>query len=130
MHHTLEPFETREGTILVPECSVSKVQFLLESHGHAFKGWKRDKVGSKRQFIKIRLKIKFITQHSDKDDTQVNIVSAWLIWTSPLVDLYLISEKSIWKNPVLQTGFLVYFELNFYCLCSLQESISKFVFEG
>ena len=35
------------------------------------------------------------------------------------VDLYLISEKSIWENQVGRTGFLVYFELNFYCLCSL-----------
>ena len=25
-------------------------------------------------------------------------------------DLYLISEKSIWKNPVQQSGFFVYFE--------------------
>ena len=38
---------------------------------------------------------------------------------SPPVDLYLISEKSIWKNQVWRTGFLVYFELDFYCLCSL-----------
>ena len=33
------------------------------------------------------------------------------------VDLYLISEKSIWKNQVQQTRFLVYFELDFGCLC-------------
>ena len=46
------------------------------------------------------------------------------------VDLYLISEKSIWKNQVRQTGFLVYFKPNFYCLCSLQKSISKLVFVG
>ena len=46
------------------------------------------------------------------------------------VDLYLISEKSIWKNQVQQTGFLVYFELDFYCLCSLQKSISKLIFAG
>ena len=48
----------------------------------------------------------------------------------PPVDLYLISEKSIWKNQVQQTGFLVYFELNFYCLCSLQKSILKLIFAG
>ena len=47
-----------------------------------------------------------------------------------LVDLYLISEKSIWKNQVRRTGFLVYFELDFYCLCSLQKSISKLIFGG
>ena len=41
----------------------------------------------------------------------------------------LISEKSIWKNQVRQTGFLVYFKLDFYCLCSLQKSISKLIFE-
>ena len=47
------------------------------------------------------------------------------------VDLYLISEKnSIWKNQVWRTGFLVYFDLNFYCLCSLQKSISKLIFAG
>ena len=46
------------------------------------------------------------------------------------VDLYLISEKSIWKNQVRQTGFLVYFELDFYCLCSLQKSILKLIFAG
>ena len=41
------------------------------------------------------------------------------------IDLYLISEKSTWKNQVQRTGFLVYFELDFYCLCSLLKSISK-----
>ena len=50
--------------------------------------------------------------------------------TTPPVDLYLISEKSIWKNPVQQTGPLVYFELDLYCLCSLQKSISKLIFAG
>ena len=44
----------------------------------------------------------------------------------PPVDLYLIFEKSSWKNQVRQTGFLVYFELDFYCLCSLQKSIINF----
>ena len=48
----------------------------------------------------------------------------------PHVDLYLISEKSIRKNPVRWTWFLVYFELAFYCLCSLQKSISKLIFAG
>ena len=48
----------------------------------------------------------------------------------PPVDLYLISEKSIWKNKVRRTGFLVYFKLDFYCLCSLQKSISKLIFAG
>ena len=43
----------------------------------------------------------------------------------PPVDLYLIFEKSSLKNQVLQTGFLVYFELDFYCLCSLKKSSSK-----
>ena len=48
----------------------------------------------------------------------------------PPVDLYLISEKSIWKNQVRRTRFLVYFKLDFYCLCSLQKSILKFIFAG
>ena len=34
----------------------------------------------------------------------------------PPVDLYLIFEKSICKNQVRRTGFLVYFDLKFYCL--------------
>ena len=49
---------------------------------------------------------------------------------NPTGDLYLISEKSIWKNHVQRTGFLVYFELDFYFLCSLQKSISKLIFAG
>ena len=40
----------------------------------------------------------------------------------------MISEKSIWKNQVRRTGFLIHFELDFYCLCSLQKSILKFIF--
>ena len=44
------------------------------------------------------------------------------------VDLYLIFEKSSWKSQVRRTGFLVYFKLDFYCLCSLQKSISKLIF--
>ena len=43
------------------------------------------------------------------------------------VDLYLISEKSIWKNQLWPTGFLVYFKLDFYCLCNLQKSILKLI---
>ena len=51
---------------------------------------------------------------------------AWTVFIPwPPVDLYLISEKSIWKNQVHRTRFLVYFERDFYCLCSLQKSISK-----
>ena len=49
----------------------------------------------------------------------------------PLVDLYLIFEKSIWKNQVRRTGFLVYFELDFYCLRSLQKSrLSNLIFQN
>ena len=46
----------------------------------------------------------------------------------PPVDLYLNFEKLSWKNQIWQTGFLAYFELDFYCLYSLQKSISKFIF--
>ena len=48
----------------------------------------------------------------------------------PHVDLYLISEKSIWKNQVQRTWFLIYFKLVFYCLCSLQKLILKLIFVG
>ena len=44
---------------------------------------------------------------------------------SPYVQMYLIFEKSRWKNQVRQTGFLVYFKL-----CILQKSILKLIFEG
>ena len=38
----------------------------------------------------------------------------------PLLILHLIFKKSSLKNPVWWIVFLVYFELDFYCLCSLQ----------
>ena len=41
-------------------------------------------------------------------------LSSETLTVSPLVDLKLISEKSIWKNQVPRIGFVVYFELNFY----------------
>ena len=40
----------------------------------------------------------------------------WVVEFISPVALHLISEKSIWKNQVRQTGYLVYFELDFYCL--------------
>ena len=55
-----------------------------------------------------------------------NLKLALLYLLTPPVDLCLISKKSIWKNQVRRTGFLVYFELDFYSLCSLQKSISIF----
>ena len=42
-----------------------------------------------------------------------------------ILHLYFNFEKSSWKNEVWQTGFLVYFELDFFCMCSLQKIISK-----
>ena len=42
--------------------------------------------------------------------------------------LHLVSKKSIWKNRVWRTEFLVYFEVDFYCMCSLQKSITKIDF--
>ena len=44
--------------------------------------------------------------------------------------LCLIFEKSSLKNQVWRTVFLVYFKLNFYCLCSLQKSILKLICVG
>ena len=41
------------------------------------------------------------------------------------VYLHLIFEKSSLKIRVWWTGFFVYFELDFYCLCSLQNSSVK-----
>ena len=54
-------------------------------------------------------------------------VSPW-----PPVDLYLISEKSIWKNQVRQTGFLAYFKLDFYCLdfCRLKSQFVELDFSN
>ena len=52
--------------------------------------------------------------------TLVSIQQPIQIFCCP-IHLYLIFEKSTWKNQVQQTGFLVYFELDFYCLCSLQK---------
>ena len=39
-------------------------------------------------------------------------------------------KKSIWINQVRQTGFIVHFKLDFYNLCSMQESISKLIFSS
>ena len=50
------------------------------------------------------------------------------VQVSRLILLYLIFEKSSWKNQVRRTGFLVYIELDFYCLCSLQNSVLKLIF--
>ena len=69
-----------------------------------------------------------VAQHSE-DDKPIFLYQI-CCGVLPSVDLYLISEKSIWKDQAQQTGFLVYFELDFYCLCSLQKSISKFIFAG
>ena len=55
-------------------------------------------------------------------------IKDWAV-TTP-VDLYLIYEKSIWKNQVGRTGFLVYSQLDFYCLRSMQKSILKLIFAG
>ena len=52
-----------------------------------------------------------------------------LIETLHPIHLYLIFEKSNWKNQVRKTGVLIYFELDFYCLCSQQKSISKLIFQ-
>ena len=46
-----------------------------------------------------------------------------------MICTYLIFEKSSWNNQVWQTGFLVYFELDFYCLCSLHKSILKLILQ-
>ena len=59
-----------------------------------------------------------------------DMICAYHLDFLPPVDLYLISEKSIWKNQARQTGFLVFFELDFYCLYSQQKSISKLIFAG
>ena len=52
----------------------------------------------------------------------------WPFSDSCPIHLYLIFEISSWKNPVWGTGFLVYFEMDFYCLCSLKKTISKLIF--
>jgi len=58
----------------------------------------------------------FQNRHNFKISTSVQLLNVLRKLTP--VDLYLISEKSNWKNQVPQTGFLVYFKLDFYCLCS------------
>jgi hypothetical protein len=40
--------------------------------------------------------------------------------SNPPIHLHLIFEISSLKNQVRRTGFFVYFELDFYCLCSLK----------
>ena len=54
-----------------------------------------------------------------------------ILWLSDgPIHLYLFFEKSSWKNQVRLSGFLTFFKMDFYCLCSLQKSISKSFFAG
>ena len=53
---------------------------------------------------------------------EVRVFKATVFRVIPFVDLHLIFEISS-----LQTWFFVYFKLDFYCLCSLQNSSSKYL---
>ena len=57
-----------------------------------------------------------IFKHFDKP--RVKVTPCWSVHDFGKINL----EKS-----VQQTGFLVYFELDFYCLCSLEKSIKTFM---
>ena len=52
---------------------------------------------------------------------QIKSVEGW-----PPIHLHLIFEISSLKNQVGRTGFFVYFNLDFYSLCSLQKSSLKY----
>ena len=55
----------------------------------------------------------------------LSINRTWNNRALPTIHLHLIFEISSLKNQVGEPGFFVYFELDFYCLCSLQKSSSK-----
>ena len=74
--------------------------------------------------------LRFKNSVSQKLGNKVYYSPVHLVQDLPSVLLYLIFEKSSLKNQVQRTGFLVYFVLDFYCLCSLQKSISKLIFAG
>ena len=55
----------------------------------------------------------------------------WNMYSSPhapypsVLDFWKIEFETFFKNQIGRSWFLVYFELDFYCLCSLQKSSSK-----
>ena len=66
----------------------------------------------KKQNLLMTIELKKFYRASIMTKRQKN----FYVEDTPPVDLYLISEKSIWKNQVKRTEFLVYFELDIYCL--------------
>ena len=58
------------------------------------------------------------------------VCSGGVVSSKRLIHLFLTFEKSSRKNQVRRTGFLVYLELGFCCLCSLQKSTLKLIFVG
>ena len=100
----------------------------IEAERH-FVGWSR--VGSNIRYV--------ILKHLHRLDFTVKIILSILwdfLWPEKLTqkkaeqNFHSRIIKSSLKNPVRQTGFLVYFELDFYCLCSLQKSILKLISAG
>ena len=100
----------------------------IEAERH-FVGWSR--VGSNIRYV--------ILKHLHRLDFTVKIILSILwdfLWPEKLTqkkaeqNFHSRIIKSSLKNQVRQTGFLVYFELDFYCLCSLQKSILKLIFAG
>ena len=64
------------------------------------------------------------TDFESRNTDQANICGVYLcliFWIVNLGVYYKLEKKSILK----QTWFFVEFKLDFYCLCSLQKSISK-----
>ena len=94
---------------------------------------KKEKKRMAKMAFMISLK-KFVT-HSKcvykeqklKEPKQPFVVSYFCNQFKCRIHLYLIFEKSHWKNQVRRTGFLVCFTLDFYYLCSLQKSILKLI---
>ena len=95
--------------------SITKRTLVNMSHTVLFQIWFNVLSSSPNQLIQ------YLTQCSTFSELVMQVAK-------PPVDLYYIFEKSSWENQVPQTEFLVYLGLIFYCLCSLQKSISKLFF--
>ena len=83
----------------------------------------RDTILSRNLQLKFHQKSESHPIYKRKLIAQVNISLSYRNYDTstglPPVDLYLISEKSIWKYQVRRTGFLVYYELD-YVACKNQ----------
>jgi hypothetical protein len=105
MDERLKDFQvSAHRCLLRKSCSMANCCILLDAIQNLLKIW----------FSEFNFDNRLIYELS-------RIVNWHFIWLSPCWSVL---------DQVRRTGFLVYIKLDFYCLCSLQKSISKLIFAG